>query len=147
MQAQSVPPGTVIAQRFRVLGVAGSGGIGIVHQALDLRTAKVVALKLLHTGGASELERQRFLREADFLADLHHPHIVGYIDHGHADNGRPYLAMEWLEGEDLAQRLRRQGLTLSESLTLLSKVALALAEAHRRGILHRGSKPAGFSTE
>ncbi len=85
--------------------------------------------------------RARFGREARVLADLSHPGIVRYVAHGETPKGERYLAMEWLAGEDLQDRLRREGLTLSESVRLALRVAEALAVAHARGIVHRDLKP------
>jgi serine/threonine protein kinase len=135
---------TIISQRFQILSSAGSGGMGAVYRAQDRHTGQLVALKLLHAEIGGTPDRHRFMREAQLLAQLHHPHIVSYVAHGYTDEGVPFLAMEWLDGEDLGQRLRRQGLTLSESLTLLRSVAEALATAHRRGIVHRDLKPSNL---
>src|SRR5262245_33700095 len=96
-------PGDVVADRFELENVAGSGGIGIVFRARDRVSGKTVAVKVLRFGETDE----RFLREAKILADLNHPRIVRYVAHGTTVAGHPYLAMEWLEGEDLAQRLAR----------------------------------------
>lgn len=128
---------SLIAQRFRIVSTAGSGGMGTVYRAMDQHTGLAVALKLLRPEAGTPQERHRFLREAQLLSQLRHPHIVSYVAHGYTENGIPYLAMEWLDGEDLETRLRQRGLSAAESLTLLRQVAEALAVAHRRGILHR----------
>lgn len=130
------PTGIVLlSHRFQLESLAGSGGMGKVYRARDLQTGQTVAVKLLHATGQQELER--FEREALLLKDLQHPGIVAYVDHGLSEEGQPYLAMEWLEGVDLAHRLADRGLSLSETLTLLRGVAGALAVAHERGIIHR----------
>jgi tetratricopeptide (TPR) repeat protein len=116
--------------------------MGTVYRASDALSGQLVALKLLHADGAEAL--QRFTREAQVLASLSHPGIVSYVAHGTTSNGRPFLVMEWLEGEDLARRLARQPLSVQESLALLSNVAEALALAHRRGIIHRDLKPSNL---
>jgi len=87
---------------------------------------------------------RRFAREALVLAELRHPAIVGYVAHGLTDDGQPFLAMEWLEGEDLSKRLGRQPLSYSEVLQLLRRSAEALAEAHERAIIHRDIKPSNL---
>jgi tetratricopeptide (TPR) repeat protein len=84
---------------------------------------------------------ERFLREAQVLANLSHPGIVRYVTHGRTQTGELYLAMEWLDGESLSQRLARQGLLVEETLTLGLRVAEALSAAHKRGIVHRDIKP------
>jgi tetratricopeptide (TPR) repeat protein len=134
--------GDVLGDRFELGRVAGSGGMAIVYQALDRSTGEQVAVKLLVEG--SEQDQARFEREAQTIADLRHPRIVRYVAHGLAAPGDPYLAMEWLEGEDLHRRLQRQPVTVAESLTLASSVADALAAAHARGVIHRDLKPSNL---
>jgi len=138
-QVTSLPGGTVIAGRFTLEARAGRGGTGAVYRARDALSGEPVALKLLHEGSPDAL--QRFLREATLLSSLRHPGIVAYVAHGTTDNGLHFLAMEWLEGEDLAHRLARQRLGLEETLTLLRHTAEALAVAHQRGVIHRDLKP------
>jgi len=119
--------------------------MGTIFRARDLITDHAVALKLLlDPGGAAGELTERFLREARFLSDLRHPGIVAYLAHGQTSEGLAYLAMEWLEGEDLARRLGRSSLSTAESLTLLRVVAGALHAAHRRGVVHRDIKPSNL---
>lgn len=135
-------PGEVIGERFRLEALAGTGGMGAVYRATDLETNAPVAVKLLHDHAYSEAAR--FAREAEALALLSHPHIVRYIAHGILARGLPYLAMEWLEGEDLHSRLRRGPLPMAEALTLVAAVAQALSAAHARGLVHRDIKPSNL---
>ena len=128
----------VIADRFEVEQLVGSGGMGEVFRARDRLTGGSVAVKVLH---ASSRDTERFKREAQLLAEVSHPRIVKYVAHGIAEASRPYIAMEWLEGEDLGQRLARSGLTLLETLTVARRVAEGLAVLHERGIVHRDIKP------
>ncbi|HYO64452.1 MAG TPA: serine/threonine-protein kinase, partial [Archangium sp.] len=139
----SAQKGTVVAGRFTLEAEAGRGGMGTVYRAIDASTGRPVALKLLHSV-ASPQAAMRFNREAVLLEGLHHPAIVSYVAHGTLDNGQPYLAMEWLEGEDLTHRLLRQPLTLSEVVSLLRRAAEGLATAHRQGIVHRDLKPSNL---
>ena len=111
----SLPKGTVIAGRFILEGLAGRGGMGFVYRAIDSSTGGTVALKLLH-GVTSPEVAYRFKREAVLLAELRHPGIVSYVAHGSTGVGQPYLAMEWLDGEDLSRRLARQPLGLPEAI-------------------------------
>jgi tetratricopeptide (TPR) repeat protein len=113
--------------------------MGEVFRALDQTTGEAVAVKVLleRTGR----DTARFEREARVLAELAHPSIVRYLAHGVTPSGEPYLAMEWLDGEDLWSRLMREGLTVAETLTLGSRVAKALAWVHARGVIHRDLKP------
>ncbi len=137
------PPGTLVAGRFSVQRVAGRGGMGSVYQARDTSTGQTVALKLMHAPGPSVAAR-RFVREAHVLSELRHPGIVSYVAHGVTDDGQPFLAMEWLEGEDLSRRLGRQPLHYSEVLLLLRRAAEALAGAHDQSVIHRDIKPSNL---
>ena len=138
-------PGDIIADRFEIERLGGSGGMGAVYCAVDRRTGRRVALKVLwaHLLDVPE-HTERFAREAKVLADLQHPGIVRYVDHGQTPDGELYLALEWLEGESLAQRLRRQWLTVAESIALMHRIADALGAAHRRGVVHRDLKPSNI---
>ena len=141
--ATLLAPGTVVAGRFTVRQQAGRGGMGVVYQAQDAVSGRTVALKLLHTSTNSEVT-QRFTREAEVLSRLRHPGIVSYVAHGLAHEGQPFLAMEWLEGEDLGRRLSRQPLPLSDTLLLVRRCADALSAAHSQDIVHRDIKPSNL---
>jgi len=136
-------PGTRIADRFTVEALAGHGGMGAVYRAQDSLTGRQVALKLLYAVTSPEAV-YRFNREALLLAELRHPAIVSYVAHGSTRRGQPFLAMAWLEGEDLAQRLRTRPLRLPESVALVRRIAEALAFAHQQGIIHRDIKPSNL---
>jgi tRNA A-37 threonylcarbamoyl transferase component Bud32/tetratricopeptide (TPR) repeat protein len=131
--------GRIVAGRFELEREAGAGGMGKVYRARDLTDGMPVAVKILT--GREIREAARFDLEADILAGLAHPAIVHYIAHGVAEHGDHYIAMEWLEGEDLATRLGRQPLTVDESVALARRAAEGLAHAHARGIVHRDIKP------
>ncbi|MGK4002367.1 protein kinase [Sorangium sp. So ce1036] len=131
--------GHVIANRFQLERLAGSGGMGAVWRALDRESGHVVALKVIFNQGREHVVR--FQREARLLAELEHPAVARYIDHGVTSDGLYYLAMEWLEGEDLGERLSRGPLGIEPSLMLVGRVAEALAAVHARGIVHRDLKP------
>ncbi|MBX3188798.1 MAG: protein kinase [Labilithrix sp.] len=131
----------VIADRFEIERLVGSGGMGEVFRARDRLTGGAVAVKVLH---ASSRDTERFKREAQILAEVSHPRIVKYVAHGIADASRPYIAMEWLEGQDLGERLNSAGLTLHETLALARRVAEGLSVLHERGIVHRDIKPSNI---
>src|SRR5262245_54511683 len=99
--------GDLVDDRFLLEALAGTGGMGRVFRATDRTTGEQVALKVLLEGRG---ERDRFEREARALAELRHPGIVRHVAHGHTASGEPYLAMEWLDGEDLSSRLQRASL-------------------------------------
>ncbi|OJH33558.1 hypothetical protein BON30_48070 [Cystobacter ferrugineus] len=137
-----MPAGTVIAGRFTLEELAGRGGMGSVYRAIDSLSRQHVALKLLHMKDGDAL--RRFTREAELLSALRHPGIVSYLAHGQSEQGQPFLAMQWLEGEELAQRLARQPLSLEETLSLLRHSAQALSIAHQHGVIHRDLKPSNL---
>ncbi len=132
----------VIADRFEIEHLVGTGGMGEVFRAKDRLTGGPVAIKLLHPGMTRDQER--FRREAQLLAELSHPRVVRYVAHGIAASGRPYLAMEWLDGLDLSDRLMHEGFTLDEAVTLARRAAEALGALHERGIVHRDIKPSNL---
>ncbi len=136
--------GQLIGGRFELVALAGSGGMGAVYRALDRHSGATVAVKLTSSRGLNPNDMERFVREANLLALLQHPGVVSYVAHGHTPAGYLYLAMEWLDGEDLAARLVRGPLSVRESLLLLRRVADALSLAHRRGIVHRDLKPSNL---
>ncbi|XYI03962.1 protein kinase domain-containing protein [Sorangium sp. So ce1128] len=132
-------PGVTVADRFRIEGLAGSGGMGSVYRATDLTDNSPVALKIQHRG-AEHLEK-RLGREARLLAELRHPGIVRYVAHGVTGDRQRYLALEWLEGEDLAAHVARARLGIDGAVALLRRLAGALGAAHERGIVHRDVTP------
>ncbi|WP_437585820.1 protein kinase domain-containing protein [Sorangium sp. So ce1000] len=135
-------PGRLLDGRFELAEIAGSGGMGTVYRAIDRSSGTVVAVKLLRKADARA--QARFVREAQALSRLEHPHIVRYATHGVSPTGEPYLAMEWLSGESLSDRLSRQDLRVEESVALVRRVADALGAAHARGIVHRDIKPSNL---
>src|ERR1700691_3570999 len=119
----------------------GAGGMGEVYLATDTRLDRKVAIKVLasHLSSSPEL-KQRMEREARAISSLNHPHICHLYDIGSQD-GTDYLVMEFLEGETLADRLRKGAMPLSEVFKIGIAIAEALAIAHRQGIVHRDLKP------
>jgi serine/threonine protein kinase len=126
---------------YEIQSPLGAGGMGEVYRARDVRLDRTVAIKVLasHLSSSPEL-KQRMEREARSISSLNHPHICHLYDVGSQD-GTDYLVMEFLEGETLAQRLRKGALPLNEILKIGIAVAEALAVAHRQGIVHRDLKP------
>lgn len=120
----------------------GSGGMGVVHKAHHQGLHRDVAVKFLHAHLADDAEAvERFLREARLIARMDHPNIVRVTDTGRWDDGRPYLVMELLGGESLAERLARGPLNEAEAVEVACQVLEALSVAHREGIVHRDIKP------
>ena len=139
----TLTPGTRLGP-YQVLGPLGSGGMGEVYRALDTRLDRSVAIKVLAASFASDAAfQQRLHTEARAISKLSHPHICTLYDVGE-HNGSTFLVMELIEGETLADRLRRlpaHTLPVDETLRLGIQIAEALAVAHRRGIIHRDLKP------
>lgn len=139
------PAGLLIGDRFRIERRIGGGGMGRIFRARDLHTDRAVAVKLL--AAASERDLLRFEREALLLLRLTqtvaHPRIVGYVAHGVLAD-QPYLVMEWLDGEDLAARLRRGPLSVAETVTLLRGIAEGLSVLHKSDVVHRDIKPSNL---
>jgi serine/threonine protein kinase len=131
--------GTVVAERFEIDRLAGAGGMGRVYRARDRQGGARVAVKVLSQAGLAD--DARFAREVEALTRLRHPHIVGYVAHGRVPGGAPFVVMEWVEGQSLADRLADGPLSLPDALDLAIGVADALALAHAQGIVHRDVKP------
>jgi serine/threonine protein kinase len=133
---------------YRVLKLLGSGAMGLVFQAEDVALKRQVALKVMKKAqAADEVNRLRFLREAQAAAAIEHDHIVTIYQVGE-DRGVPYLAMRLLLGESLEDRLNRVGkLPAEEILRIGQEIAEGLAEAHERGLIHRDVKPANIWLE
>ncbi len=134
--------GYVIADRFELGAVLGTGAMGVVFRAVDHATGADVAVKVLRDPDVRY--EARLEREAQVLAGLHHPHIVRYIAHGTTVLGEAYLVMEWIDGEDLGRRLQRGRLRVDACVALGARVASALAEAHAHGVIHRDIKPSNL---
>jgi tetratricopeptide (TPR) repeat protein len=132
----------LLYDRFEIEQQISTGGMGQVFRARDRVSGEAVAVKVLSDERDHRIAR--FAREIDLLSELSHPAIVRYLSHGAMASGELFLAMEWLEGEDLKARLERAPLTMSESITLATRVAEALGAAHARGIVHRDLKPSNL---
>jgi len=135
--------GDVIAGRFRLERLLGAGGMGEVYVAIQEPLGRRVALKLIKAGLADDKGAAgRFEREAQSLAALHHPHIVTIFDFGRTAEGELFMAMEFLPGVSLRERLRGRGaLPIPEALRVVDDICAALEAAHRAGIVHRDLKP------
>ncbi len=127
--------------RYEVIDRLGAGGMATVYRAKDRRTGRVVALKIPQERllGDPRFVR-RFQREAEVLSSLEHPNIVKVYDYGQVQ-GRPYIVMEYLDGEGLDRLIEERRLNLKQAAAILARVADALRHIHRHGIVHRDIKP------
>jgi len=141
---QVVSKDSLIAGKYRIIEEIGRGGMGIVYKAEDLKLKRCVALKFLppHLMDSPEL-KERFLIEARAVAALSHPNICVIHEVGESEE-RPYIAMEYVEGVTLRERIKKGALNPEEALGIISQVAAGLDEAHRKGIIHRDIKSANI---
>ena len=136
-------PGMLLADRYRIIGRLGKGGMGEVFRADDLRVGQPVALKFLPASVARDSDAlQRFRNEVRVARQVSHPNVCRVYDLGEID-GSYFLSMEYVDGEDLASLLRRIGrLPSDKALEIARKLCAGLAAAHEKGVLHRDLKPA-----
>jgi serine/threonine protein kinase/tetratricopeptide (TPR) repeat protein len=138
-----LPPGSRIGN-YELLAEIGRGGMGVVYRARQLGLNRTVALKMILAGDlAGQDEVRRFLREAEAIAQLQHPHIVQIYEVGE-HQGRPYLALEYVAGGSLAQMLAAGPLPARLAADLVQTLAQAIQHAHQRGVVHRDLKPANI---
>ena len=139
-----LPAGTVLAGRYRVLGLIGQGGMGEVYRAYDLILNQAVALKFLGRTNISEAALARFRNEVRIARQVSHPNVCRVYDIGFIE-GNHFLSMEYLDGEDLASLIRRIGrLPQDKAIEFARKICAGLSAAHDRGVLHRDLKPANI---
>ena len=136
---QAVPVETIA--HYRIIEPIGAGGMGAVYKAYDNKLQRVVALKVLPPEYVSQQDRRRrFFQEARAASALTHPHILTIYEVGE-DNGKPYIAMEYVEGQTLRQKIKSSVLQLKEAIEIAIQIAAGLARAHELGIIHRDLKP------
>ncbi len=134
-------PGTLVNGRYRIVGLLGRGGMGEVYRATDLTLAQPVALKFLPEEGVTERVLERFHAEVRIARQISHPNVCRVYDIAEVD-GQPFISMEYVDGEDLADLLHRIGrLPADKALETARKICAGLAAAHDKGVIHRDLKP------
>ncbi len=143
IEAGGFAPGVVLAERYRIIGLLGRGGMGEVYRADDLKLGQPVALKFLPRALSNDaVRRERFFSEVRLARQVSHPNVCRVYDVGEID-GQHYLSMEFVDGEDLSSLLKRIGrLPHDKALEIARQLCAGLAAAHDRGVLHRDLKPA-----
>jgi len=146
--AAQVTSGDLIAGRYRIEGKLGEGAMGAVYRTTQVELRRPAAIKMLNRGQDLPRARARLLREAKAAAALHHPHALQIYDVGE-DDGRPFIVMELLDGEDLWSRLSaHEGpLGVAAALAIGQQIASVLVAAHRIGLVHRDLKPENIFLE
>ena len=139
----NLPPGAVVSERYRILGILGRGGMGMVYKADDMKLGQVVALKFLPASFTRDPESvNRFLAEVRIARQVSHPNVCRVYDINEL-NGHHFLTMEYVDGEDLAALLARIGrLSRTKALELAHELCAGLAAAHAKNVVHRDLKPA-----
>ena len=136
-----IDKGNVLAGKYRIIEPIGRGGMGVVYKAEDITLERIVALKFLPAELTENPEaRERFIREAKAAAALSHPHICTVHEIGEQEN-QYFIAMEYVEGQSLKDKIRKGALDQAEALNIAIQVAEGLKEAHEKGIIHRDIKP------
>ncbi|MFL6209595.1 MAG: protein kinase domain-containing protein [Pyrinomonadaceae bacterium] len=129
---------------YRIISQLGEGGMGVVYVAEDTLLGRRVAVKIpMHAAGVHNYHA-RFLREARSVSALSHPQIATVFDYGETPDGRPFIVMELVNGQDLGALMRAGALTIARAVEIVEHVAAALGEAHRHGIIHRDVKPSNI---
>lgn len=136
-------PGEVLAGRFRVLELLGSGGFGTVYKAVQENVGREVAMKFLTPGVAKDpVNVERFRREAYHVSQLRHPNTITLYDYGQTEDGLIYMVMELLQGTSLASVIQDDGaMDWARAAHIFVQVLKSLSEAHQRGLVHRDLKP------
>ena len=138
-------PGALIVERFKVIELLGSGGMGSVYKVEDIETNSIYALKFLHKQQTNDANWRRFDIEAKTSNKLDHPNLIKVYETGLLPDGQPFFTMDLVEGESLADILRTRGrLSVTQAIKIFIQVGFALSYAHENGVIHRDIKPSNI---
>ncbi len=144
---KEIAPGSIFAEKYRIIEEIGRGGMGVVYKAEDLKLKRTVALKFLPEEMTRHPEaKERFIREAQAAAALDHTNIGTVYEVEEAED-KTYIAMAYIEGQSLRDRIEREPFSVDETLDIAVQVAEGLAEAHKKGIVHRDIKSANIMVD
>ncbi len=136
--------GQTVAE-YQVLSILGSGGMGVVYKAFDVRLERMVALKFLSQDlGLDDQAVARFIQEAKVASALDHPNVATIYELNHTSAGHPFIAMAYYQGESLEKMIAREALPVEVAIDLAKQVGCGLSEAHANGFVHRDIKPANI---
>lgn len=135
----------LLSNKYEFMTVTGSGGMSVVYKARSYETGQVVAIKMLHSLLMNEQSLKRFQQEAKAITSLQHPNIINVHDFGVSEHGQPYMVMDFIDGDTLADVIKEKGgLSLEDSLHRFIQLCDALEHAHDNGVLHRDLKPSNI---
>ncbi len=141
----AIKPGVILAGRFSIEDMLGSGGVSMVYRGKDLAIGRTVAIKLLQQQTLTEeKEKQRFLQEAKTASAISHPNVITIFDFGVTPDGQPYMVMDYIDGVGLDELIKQQQLSLKRVLDIFVQVCDAMTAAHKKNIIHRDLKPSNI---
>lgn len=140
--------GTTVSH-CRIVETLGSGGMGIVYKAIDLRLGRPAAIKMLSASAngvqeSNQPHQDRFIQEARACANLHHPNVGVVYEIGDTATGETFIAMAYYDGQTLADVLKNGPLSIGHAISIARQITDGLAHAHRTGIVHRDIKPSNI---
>jgi serine/threonine protein kinase len=141
----NLKPGEIASGRYRVQSLIGHGGMGMVYKVEQIFLGKELAMKVLSTRCASDITVRRFQHEARAAFGIDHPNLISVHDFGLLDEKIPFLVMDYIKGESLADRIKSRGtLTVSEAVPIFLRICFGLGYAHQQGVIHRDIKPSNI---
>lgn len=140
-QSNEFEPGQILGGRYRILSALGRGGMGVVYKVEQIYLGLELALKTIDRSSLTDISVRRFQAEAKAVFSLNHPNIISVHDFGLLEDQTPFLAMEFVQGESLATRLKRGPLQTSEAIPMFIQMCMGLAHAHEHSVVHRDIKP------